>query len=106
LTFFIAFATMARSGEDHEETPRDHTAYALSRLCHQSGKWKLILCYDGEIGRYKSSHQYDKGPQLLDLVADPHEKKNLAADQPDVARDLARAIAEWCPLKRAKVLSQ
>ncbi len=44
--------------------------------------WKLILSYDGEINRHASSHTYEKGPQLFDLIADPHEKKNLAEDNP------------------------
>ncbi|MEM7012555.1 MAG: sulfatase, partial [Verrucomicrobiota bacterium] len=34
------------------------------------GKWKLLLTYDGEVGRYKSSHpRTEKRPQLFDLIA-------------------------------------
>jgi len=75
----------------------------LYRWCIQ-GKWKLLLSYDGEVGRYQSSHKYDKAPQLFDLVADPHEKKNLATEHPEVVGQLSRKIANWKPLKSAKVL--
>lgn len=77
----------------------------LYRWCIK-GKWKLILSYDGEINRYASSHAYDKKPQLFDLIADPHEKQNLAEANPKVARTLAKAIEDWYPLKSAKVLKK
>jgi len=65
---------------------------------------KPLLSYDGEVNRYASSHTYDKKPQLFDLIADPHEKKNLAEANPEVAGELAKAIKGWYPLKTAKVL--
>ena len=75
----------------------------LYRWCIK-GNWKLILSYDGEVGRYKHSHQYDKSPQLFNLKADPHEKVNLADKKPDKVKELAAAISNWYPLKKAKVL--
>ena len=36
------------------------------------GKWKLLLTYDGELGRYANVHpRTEKRPQLYDLEADP-----------------------------------
>jgi len=75
----------------------------LYRWCIK-GKWKLILSYDGEVGRYASSHMYDKKPQLFDLIADPFEQTNLAAANPEVVDTLAKTINAWYPLKTAKVL--
>ena len=70
------------------------------------GKWKLLLTYDGEVGRYKTSHPREElRPQLFDLLADPHEKVNLAAKNPQVVSDLAEKIAGWWPVKERKVLT-
>ncbi len=77
-------------------------ASLLCRWCIE-GKWKLMLSYDGEATRY--IHKYSwigKGPQLFDLSADPHEKKNVAAEHPEVVARLAEKIAGWYPLKERK----
>ncbi|MDH3585352.1 MAG: sulfatase-like hydrolase/transferase, partial [Phycisphaerae bacterium] len=71
------------------------------------GKWKLLLTYDGEVNRYKSTHpRTEKRPQLFDLLADPHEKKNLAGQHPEVVADLAAKIAAWWPVTERKVISR
>ncbi len=68
------------------------------------GRWKLLLTYDGEINRYKSTHPRDeKRPQLFDLLADPWEKKNVAADHPEVVARLAESIADWYPVSERRV---
>lgn len=68
------------------------------------GKWKLILTYDGEIGRYKWSHpKEEKRPQLYDLKSDPHEAENLASENPEVVAKLAKKIAKWWPSERKAV---
>ena len=65
------------------------------------GKWKLILTYDGQVGRYKSSHpRSETRPQLFDLKADPHEKNNLAGENPEVVARLAGKIGRWRPCER------
>lgn len=70
------------------------------------GKWKLILTYDGEVGRYKSSHpRTEKRPQLYDLLADPHENKNLAAENPEVVARMAADIQNWWPSERSVLTS-
>jgi len=60
------------------------------------GNWKLILTYDGQLGRYAEVHdRSDPRPQLYDLQSDPHERTNLARSQPQVVAKLAKKIAGW-----------
>ena len=71
------------------------------------GKWKLLLTYDGEVNRYKSTHpRTEKRPQLFDLLADPHEKTNLASANPDVVARMAANIAAWYPVPDRKVVTK
>ncbi|MFP6900456.1 MAG: sulfatase/phosphatase domain-containing protein, partial [Opitutales bacterium] len=71
------------------------------------GKWKLLLTYDGEVNRYKSTHpRAEKRPQLFDLSKDPHEKKNLADEHPEIVAVLAAKIAKWYSLKERKALTK
>jgi uncharacterized sulfatase len=68
------------------------------------GKWKLLLTYDGAVGRYASSHpRTERRPQLFDLLADPHEKTNLASEHPEVVARLAQKIAAWWPVTERQV---
>jgi uncharacterized sulfatase len=81
-------------------------ASLLFRWCIE-GRWKLLLTYDGEVNRYKSTHpRTEKRPQLFDLTTDPHESKNVAAEQPEVVARLAKKIAAWYPVKERKVLTR
>ncbi len=68
------------------------------------GRWKLLLTYDGKVGRYGQHHRReDLGPQLYDLLADPHENKNLAAVHPEVVQTLADKLQAWWPVTERKV---
>jgi uncharacterized sulfatase len=70
------------------------------------GKWKLVLTYDGEVNRYKTTHpREEKRPQLFNLLKDPKEEKNLAQDNPEVVARLAAKIGKWWPVKDRKVLT-
>jgi arylsulfatase A-like enzyme len=70
------------------------------------GKWKLLLTYDGKLGKYASSHpRTEKRPQLYDLIADPHEDKNLAADNPELVQELAEKLQKWWPVTERQVLT-
>jgi arylsulfatase A-like enzyme len=63
---------------------------------------KLLLTYDGRPGKMKyppSSGQ----PQLFDLKADPHEKVNLAAKQPELVKELSGLINDWYPVPERKL---
>ena len=58
----------------------------------------------GKVNRYKPVHlREEKRPQLFDLLADPHEKKNLATANPDVVARLATAIQDWWPVTERNV---
>ncbi|MBL9151954.1 MAG: sulfatase [Verrucomicrobiales bacterium] len=71
------------------------------------GKWKLLLTYDGKLGRYASSHpRTEKRPQLYDLLADPHENTNLAAQNPEVVARLAARLQAWWPVTKRQVLTE
>ena len=84
----------------------DPEASLLFRWCIE-GRWKLLLTYDGEVNRYKSTHpRTEKRPQLFDLLADPAETKNLAGDNPEIVARLADRIGKWYPVKKRKVLTK
>ena len=71
------------------------------------GRWKLLLTYDGKLDRYASSHpRTEKRPQLFDLLADPHEDRNLAKDHPEVVARLAARLQDWWPVTKRQVLTQ
>lgn len=71
------------------------------------GKWKLLLTYDGTTNRYKAVHlRKESRPQLFDLIADPHETKNLSANNPEVVARLANAIEQWWPVTERNVVTQ
>ncbi len=82
----------------------DPEASLLYRWCRE-GRWKLILTYDGEVNRYGSTHpRTERGPQLFDLVSDPHERLNLATDRPQIVARLSEKIAAWYPLSERTLL--
>lgn len=45
-------------------------------------------------GSHKYVHNLHAGPELYDLRRDPHERRNLADDDPDTAGELAALLAE------------
>lgn len=84
----------------------DPEASLLYRWCIE-GKWKLLLTYDGEVNRYRSSHpREEKRPQLFNLIDDPHENDNLASEHPEVVRRLVRRIDNWYPVTKRKTLKE
>jgi len=66
------------------------------------GRWKLLLTYDGAVSaRYASSNpRTELRPQLFDLLADPHEDRNLAAANPEVVARLAGVAADHLGQRR------
>jgi arylsulfatase A-like enzyme len=67
------------------------------------GRWKLLLTYDGKVGRYARHHpRTEKRPQLFDLVADPHENHNLAAEHPRTVARLAAELQSWWPVTQRR----
>lgn len=71
------------------------------------GRWKLLLTYDGRLGRYARHHpQTEKRPQLFDLLSDPHENNNLASQHPEVVTRLAGRLQAWWPVTQRQVLTE
>ena len=71
------------------------------------GRWKLLLTYDGQLGRHASSHpRTERRPQLFDLLADPHEQHNRAAEHPERVQRLAARIATWWPVAERQTVTQ
>jgi len=63
------------------------------------GKWKLLLVYQGKLGRHASSHSWEMVPvKLYDLMADPHEEVNLAEQHPEIVSRLSGKLEAWWPL--------
>lgn len=80
-------------------------ASLLYRWCIEDS-WKLILTYDGEVNRYRSTHpRKEKRPQLFNLLEDPHEATNLAENHPEIVKTLANKIEAWYPLNERKTLT-
>ncbi len=84
----------------------DPEASLLYRWCIE-GKWKLLLTYDGKIGRYGRIHKREQPePVLTDLLADPNETTNLAEKNPDVVKRLAKRIDQNWHLEKAKLMGK
>jgi arylsulfatase A-like enzyme len=56
----------------------------------RAGDWKLLTSYREGLGL-----PLQKGPWLSNLAIDPEEKRNFAAENPDVVARLTDAIATW-----------
>lgn len=70
-------------------------------------RWKLILSYDGLAGRSARYHSRDDiRPQLYDLLSDPMETKNVAADHPDLLKRLSEKLQSWWPVTERKVQTE
>ena len=71
----------------------------LYRSCIE-GRFKLLLSYDGQVGRYKVVHpQTRQQVELYDLEADPFETRNLAEEHPKIVARLSGRIADWWRLE-------
>ncbi|MBT6156388.1 MAG: sulfatase [Planctomycetaceae bacterium] len=55
------------------------------------GEWKLIVPHAGR--------EPEAATELFHITADPHERKNLAAKQPQLVRRLTKRINGWWPAK-------
>lgn len=70
-------------------------------------RWKLLLTYDGAVGRNARQNPRDElRPQLFDLIDDPHEQHNLAATNPEVVKQLADKLHAWWPVTQRKVQTE
>ncbi|MDP6606307.1 MAG: sulfatase-like hydrolase/transferase [Dehalococcoidia bacterium] len=64
------------------------------------GRFKLLVRHEGRLGRYGQVHAGGAdGPQLFDIVADPHETTDLAERHPEVVEHLSWRIRHWWPAR-------
>ena len=68
----------------------------MYRWCIE-GKWKLLLSDPGDPGTNPIIKYDTDQPQLFDLSVDPAEKKNLAAEHPELVKRLTEKIDRWSP---------
>lgn len=72
-----------------------------------SGRWKLLLAYDGTVTRYGPVHDRSNAkPALYDLLADPAEDNNVADQHPDVVKQLDQRLNDWYQVKSRKVIGR
>lgn len=91
-------------GFAHDIADLDNAEATLLYRWVIQGRWKLLLTYDGELGRHAKYHpRTERRPQLFDLLADPHEDANVAADHPGVVAKLSARLAAWWPVKNRSV---
>lgn len=99
--------TIFGEGFAHDVADIDNPEKSLLYRWVIRGNWKLLLTYDGEVGRYAKSHpRTERRPQLFDLADDPHEKHNLAAEHPELVAELADKIANWWPVTERQCLTK
>ena len=73
----------------------DPAASLLYRWCIE-GRWKLVVTHTGRLGRAAALHpNLGRAPELYALERDPHETRNLAEANPDVARRLLAKLDGW-----------
>lgn len=76
----------------------DPRSSLLFRWCIED-QWKLILSYRDAGGRYSVVHSVqERQPQLYHLGEDPHERRNVAAANPEVVARLAGHIQSVWPI--------
>ncbi len=74
---------------EHNAVDIDRPATSLMYRWCIRGPHKLILPHAANVPGGKI--------ELYDVLADPHEKNNLAANRPEVVDQLTRAINDWWP---------
>jgi arylsulfatase A-like enzyme len=94
-------------GFSHDIADLDRPETSLLYRWVIQGQWKLLLTYDGIMGRHAEVHQsFPKGAQLFDLLNDPHEDNNLAPKHPELVDRLSRRIAQWWPVTDRKMTGE
>ncbi len=62
----------------------------------------LFSHQNGNVSARSQQYRFDNAGALFDMVADPGQTKNIAAEQPEVVAKFAQAVADW----RKDVLGQ
>lgn len=93
-------------GYGHDMIEKDNPEASLAYRWVIEDQWKLILCYDGIIEGYRiDSHEAirEEPVRLYDIVQDPHERRNLAEEHPEIVERLSARLQEWYPVNERKV---
>jgi uncharacterized sulfatase len=70
----------------HDAVEIDRPAANVQYRWCVEGNWKLIL-----------PHAAAEKPELYDILADPHETRDLATEKPDLLARLTKRINQWWP---------
>ena len=85
-----------QGGKEVPTTHLDKLAGDVMSLPHERLFWRLRgKEFAVREGAWKLMELEGKPAQLFDLASDLGEKKDLAAEHPDIAQRLAAALAEW-----------
>ncbi|MBM4074529.1 MAG: sulfatase [Planctomycetes bacterium] len=99
--------TVFGEGFDHDVADLENPQASLLYRWAIEGRWKLILTYDGAVGRYASSHpRSERRPQLFDIESDPTEETNVAAKHPEIVARLSDKIADWWPADQRQCVTR
>lgn len=83
----------------HDVADVDNPEASLLYRWVVEGKWKLLLTYDGKLGRYAHLHpRTDRSPQLYDLSVDPTEDHNVASENAEIVKRLSQRLQDWWPV--------
>jgi arylsulfatase A-like enzyme len=85
------------------DRPLDGRDLSPLLLRGQDADWapRLIFSHqNGNVSARSRQYRYDHKGALFDMLADPGQTKDIAGEKPDVAAQMAKAVAEW----RAEVL--
>lgn len=84
----VSLATMV---QNQGESPHQDLYWAYSgQLAMRRGDWKLVLNGKLDFSRAKVDDVH-----LSNLLVDPGERNNLAAEQPDLVAELTQAVQNW-----------
>ena len=80
--------------ELHRRTFSEWTRYLAAR-CLRTPRYKLIHKFTGGLALARPAPRRVSWHELYDLPADPDETHDLAAELPEVVRDLEEQLQEW-----------
>jgi arylsulfatase A-like enzyme len=90
----------------HDVADIDHPEASLLYRWVIEWPWKLLLTYDGRVGRYAAHHpRTERRPQLFHLANDPHETQNLAASEAARVTRLGTLLQDWWPVNERQVIT-
>ena len=93
LPTLTARASVQRVG-DKPLDGRDLSPFLLGKSVFWPDR-TLFSAFGGNVSARSQQFRYDNTGALFDMVADPGQQKNIAAEQPAVAAKFAAAVADW-----------